>query len=147
MLTETVLRAAFFFFFFKLNVFPLFLDGLSRVEAFVNFASAVTWKWPFVVCPRDKAVFFGSLEKNTSLATTCIMLNQPGESQLSLSLANIDMEEGEGRGYLERSTAKIACGHFGPVHIIFLGRQIWLEKKKQQKGGRNYDSNVSSSSY
>lgn len=87
-LTQTVLLAVFD----SLNVFPPSLDGLSGVEAFVNFASAATWKWPFVVCRRDKAVFFGSLEKNISLATTCIMLNQPGESQLSPSLANIDTE-------------------------------------------------------
>lgn len=76
----------------SLNVFPQSLDGLSGVEAFVNFASAATWKWPFAVCWRDKAVFFVSLEKNISLATTCIMLNQPGESQLSVSPANIDTE-------------------------------------------------------
>lgn len=62
------------------------------MEAFVNFASAATWKLPFAVCRRDKAVFFRSLEKNISLATTCIMLKQPGESQLSVSLANIDTE-------------------------------------------------------
>lgn len=112
------------------------------MEASVNFARAATWKWPFVVCPRDKAVFFGSLEKNISLATTCIMLNQPGESQLSPSLANIDREEGRWwwwwcqGGYLERSTTKIACGHFGSVHIIFLGRQIWLKKRKKTAEGR-----------
>lgn len=75
-----------------LNVFPPSLDGLSGVETFVNFASEATWKWPFAVCWRDKAVFFGSLEKNTSSATTCITLNQRGESQLSVSLANIDTE-------------------------------------------------------
>lgn len=98
----------------SLNVFPPSLDGLSGVEAFVNFASAATWKWPFAVCRRDKAVFFSSLEENISLATTCIMLNQPGESQLSVSPANIDTE-----GYLEPCAAKIACGHFGSVHIIF----------------------------
>lgn len=85
---RTVLPAVFD----SLNVFPPSLDGLSGVEAFVNFASAATWKWPLAVCRRDKAVFFGSLEENISLATTCIMLNQPGESQLSVSPANIDTE-------------------------------------------------------
>lgn len=48
-----------------LNVFPQCLDGLSGVETFVNFASRATWKWPFAVCWRDKAVFFSSVEKNT----------------------------------------------------------------------------------
>lgn len=75
-----------------LNVFPRSLDGLSGVEAFVNFARAATWKWPLAVCQRDKAVFFSSLEKNISLATTCITLNHPGKSQHSVSPVNIDME-------------------------------------------------------
>lgn len=74
------------------NVFPQSLDGLSGVEAFVNFVSAATLKWPFAVCRRDKAVFFASLGENITLATTCIKLKRLGASQRSVSLANIDME-------------------------------------------------------
>lgn len=81
LISEKLAHTRFCRLFWTRHVFPQSRDGLSGLEAFVNFASAATWKWPLAVRQRDKAVFFGSLEKNISLATTCITFNQPGAAQ------------------------------------------------------------------
>lgn len=109
-----------------LDVFQQSLVGFSGIEVFDCVSSSME----MAICGMFGGIrlFSSTLwRKNHHLSHNMHhVLNQPGEAQLSVGLANIDT------GYLEQLTTKIVQSVWFSPYYIF-GGQIWLKKIHQER--------------